>query len=228
VVPPDWTRYTPDDTPDPDGPADRAPVPYRPPQPPTPLRSLDERTVRSTGAALPIVLAVGGMVATAALAGLIFALGGADEPGADQPQTDTGFDALVAALDDERGSTLARRAVIYPDYASVTAPYLPDHPGDERELSYYWDGELAEPSKGTSDEETFDLADVDSAVLDGLCPQVERLVEDPTTCYLIIEKPAADDETPAWISAYASNEFNQTAWIGFGLDGTVVEEHPPS
>jgi hypothetical protein len=157
----------------------------------------------------------------------VFAIAGSeDAPAAGRPQTDKGFDALVAALQEERGSTLVRRAVIYPEYASVATPYKPDDPADERQLDYYWDGELNEPSKTTGDEESFDLATVDSLVLDGLCPQVRKLVEDATNCYLIIEKPDPEDETPAWISAYASNEFNQTAYVEYDLSGTQVEVHP--
>ncbi|WP_408899492.1 hypothetical protein ACJ5H2_10425 [Nocardioides sp. R1-1] len=229
MAPPDWKRYTPDETPDPDGPAGAAPAPYRPPQPPRKVRSLEERTVRRRGVHPAGALIAGvGVLAAVGLPVLLAVGGGEDPPGAGEPQTDRGFDALVAALREERGSTLVRRAVVYPEYASVTAPYRPDDPADERELSYYWDGDLDEPTKGTSDDESFDLADVDSAVLAGLCPQVERLVEDPETCYLIIDSPPAGDETPAWISAYASNEFNQTAYVEFGLDGAVVEEHPPS
>ncbi|MCR1782857.1 hypothetical protein KVF89_09960 [Nocardioides carbamazepini] len=224
MAPPQWQQYSPDDTPDPD--ASPTPPAYQPPKPPKRVRSVAERTVR-TGGGSSVGLAVGGVAAVAGATALIFALaGGSDPPGADAPQTDAGFDALVAALEEETGSTQVRSVVIYPEYAVVDAPYKPEDPSDERELSFYWDGELDEPSKGTGDEEPFDLATVDSAVLDGLCPQVEQLVEDPDGCYLIIERPDAEDETPAWVSAYASNEFNQTAYVEFGLDGAVVEVHP--
>ncbi len=232
MAPRKWKQYRPDDTPDPDGAPSQPPThkPYAPPRKPKPVRSLEERTVRRTGAGgAPVKLIVGGVAAAAVGATLIFSLsGGGDPPGADRPQTDKGFDALVAALQEERGSTLVRRAVIYPEYASVSTPYKVDDPADERELNYYWDGDLNEPSKTTSDDEAFDLATVDSAVLDGLCPQVKKLVEDPTNCYLVIEKPDPDDETPSWIWAYASNEFNQTAYVEYGLDGTQVEVHPAS
>jgi hypothetical protein len=233
VAPRTWKQYRPDDTPEPDGAPAQPPTPkpYAPPkQPkqPKPVRSLDERTIRRTGAGgAPVKLVVGGVVAAVGATTLIFVLsGGSDPPGADEPQTDKGFDALVAALKEERGSTLVRRAVVYPGYASISAPYKPEDPTDERQLDYYWDGDLAEPSKTTGDEESFDLADVDSGVLDRLCPEVRKLVEDPTQCYLVIEKPDPEDETPAWISAYASNEFNQVAYVEYGLDGTQVEVHP--
>ncbi|MBM7520472.1 hypothetical protein [Nocardioides nitrophenolicus] len=230
MAPRRWKQYRPDGTPEPDGAPAQPPThrPYTPPKQPKPVRSLEERTVRRTGGP-SAKLIVGGLVAVAAATTLIVALGGGDDDAAaGQPQTDQGFDALVAALREERDSTLVRRAVIYPEYASVSVPYKPDDPSDERQLDYYWDGELNEPSKTTGDEEAFDLTSVESSVLDALCPQVEKLVEDPTNCYLIIEKPDADDETPAWISAYASNEFNQTAYIEYDLNGTQVEVHPAS
>lgn len=225
-----WKQYRPGKPSAPDGPPASPPTheTYKPPKLPKPVRSLEERTVKVTSGSRTKMVVLG--VAAASLGGgLIFALaGGADDPQTDEPQTDTGFSALLAALDEERGSTVVRRAVIYPTYASITAPYKEDVASDERELSYYWNGELSESGKGTSDTENFDLATVDASVLDGLCPQVEALVEDSEMCYLVIEKPSADDETPSWIWAYASNEFNQAARIEFGLDGTVVETHPAS
>ncbi len=53
----------------------------------------------------------------------------------------------------------------------------------------------------------------------------KALVEDPETCYLILKRPEAEDPTPAWISAYSSNEFQQGGYIEFALDGTEVSRH---
>lgn len=219
MAPPDWKQYSPDETPDDETSATSAV--------PKPVRSLDERTVRRTGG-FPVGIVVGAVAAVGAVAGVILLLGAGGEPGDDEPQSANGFDALVADLDEETGSTTIRRAVIYPDYAVLTVPYDVDDPADERELSYYWDGSFGDPTKGTGDALPFDLATVDGTVLDGLCPQVEELVEDPETCYLVIDKPADDDGTPEWITASTSNEFGQSAQIEFELDGTVVEVRPPS
>lgn len=230
MAPRKWKQYRPDDTPDPEGgpTAPKKPAAYRPPKQPKKVRTLEERTVRRTGGP-PVKLIVGALVAAVGVTTLVFVLsGGEDEPGADQPQTDKGFDALVAALQEERGSSLVRNAIIYPDYAVVDVPYKKDDPADEREISYYWDGELRESTRGTGDEEVFDLADIDSTVLDGLCAHAEKLIEDPEDCSLYITKPDADDPTPEWISASTSNEFNQSAHVDFTLDGTVLEERPPS
>ncbi|WGX94238.1 hypothetical protein [Nocardioides sp. L-11A] len=231
MAPPQWKQYSPDDSPDPEeGPArPRTPTPYRPPKQPRPPRTVDERTVRKRSFhPVGLLIAAGGVAVALGAPVILSVAGSEDSPAAEEPQTDRGFDALVAALREETGSTLARNAVIYPDYAVVDVPYRPDDPADERELVYHWDGELGEPGKDTGDDVVFDLADVDSAVLDGLCPQVEALVEDPETCYLMISGPDPEDSTPAWISVYASNDFRQTAYVEFGLDGTVVEVHPAS
>ncbi|MDQ6525931.1 hypothetical protein RB608_20105 [Nocardioides sp. LHD-245] len=231
MVPPDWKQYTPDDTPDREssgGPG--RPRPYQPPKPATKIRSLDERTVRRRGGP-PVGLAVGGVVAVAGATALIFALAGGsdgDRPAGGEPQTDTGFAALVAALREETGGTVVRNVTIYPDYAVVDVPYRQDDPTDERELSYYWNGDLDEPSKGTGTEAVFDLTQVDAAVLDGLCQHAEALLEDAEECYLYISKPDPEDPTPGWITAGVRNDFNQSAYVDFDLAGNVLEEHPPS
>jgi len=233
VAPRRWKQYRPDGTPDPDGAPAQPPThkPYTPPKPPRPVRTLEERTVRKQRIhPVGLLIAVGAVVVALGTAA-IFAIAGSEDaaaPGADRPQTDKGFDALVAALVDERGSSLVRNAIIYPAYAVVDVPYKLDDLTDEREISYYWDGDLRESTKGTGDEEAFDLADIDSSVLDGLCVQVEKLLEDPTDCSIYISKPDPEDTTPEWLRASTSNEFNQSASIEFALDGTVIEVRPPS
>lgn len=231
MAPRTWKQYRPDDTPDPDGAPARPskPAAYKPPQKPKKVRTLEERTVRRSGIhPVGLLIAVGGVVAALGAAVVFAVAGSEDVPGADQPKTDKGFDALVAALQEERGSSVVRNVIIYPDYAVVDVPYKLDNTADEREISFYWDGELRESTRGTGDEEAFDLADIDSAVLDGLCAHVEKLVEDPEDCSIYIAKPHAEDATPEWLRASTSNEFNQSAYVEFALDGTVLEEHPPS
>ncbi|GAA3543971.1 hypothetical protein [Nocardioides daeguensis] len=231
MAPRKWKQYRPDETPDPDGAPAQPPThqSYRQPKQAKPVRSLEERTVRNRGFHPTGLLITGAALVLTLGAAAAFAIAGSeDAPAADRPQSDKGFDALVAALKEERGSTLVRNAIIYPDYAVVDVPYKLDDLTDEREISYYWNGELSESTKGTGDEETFDLADVDSSVLDGLCVQVKALVEDPTDCSIYISKPSPEDTTPEWIRASTSNEFNQSASIEFALDGTVIEVRPPS
>ncbi|WP_436699673.1 hypothetical protein [Nocardioides sp. BYT-33-1] len=230
MAPPDWKQYSPDDTPDPEAaPArPRPPAPYRPPEQPRPPRTVEERTVRRRPFhPAGMLIAAGGVVVALGVPFVLSVAGNEDAPAADEPQTDKGFDALVAAIGEETGSTLVRNVSIYPDYAVVDVPYKPDDPADERELSYYWDGELDEPTKTTGDEEVFDLTRVDSAVLDGLCQHAEALLEDAEECRLYISAPDPDDPTPEWITAGVDNEFNQSAYVDFDLAGTVLEEHPP-
>lgn len=229
---PTWKRYSPDSTPDGESGANAPKKPkiraYQPPQQPKPVRSLDERTVRRTGPRFPVGLAIGGVAVVGVATTLIVVLsGGGDDPGK-QPQTDKGYDAMVRALEEETGSTLARNVVVYPEYAVIDVPYKPDVPSDKREISYYWDGDLRESTKGTGDEELFDLSRVDSSLLDGMCDQAVALVEDPGDCSLYIAKPDPDDTTPEWIRASVSNEFGQSGSVEFALDGTVIETRPPS
>jgi hypothetical protein len=138
--------------------------------------------------------------------------------GGGRPQTAEGFADLVDAVEDEVGTTEVFEAVIYPEYAVVDVPLKP---GDEREISYHWDGDLSESTKGTSDYVPFDLANVDGSLLEGLCDQAEELVEDPRVCYLIVRRPRENlDE--GWLWAYTNNEFSQGGYISFDLEGNEV------
>lgn len=224
VAPPDWKRYSPDPTPDGE-PADEV-RPYAPASAPKPVRSLRERTVRRHGAGPVLVRAVA-IAVTVGIVGLVgwmlidlVGMAFEDDAEASSPgQSSAGFAELVEALEEETGSTTVFEAVIYPKYAVVEVPFKP---GDERAVRYYWDGDLDETSKGTSDYQPFDLADVDSSLFPDMCDQARRLVEDPKDCYLIVRRPAATDTTPTWISAYISNEFSQGGYIEYDLAGVEV------
>lgn len=224
---PTWKRYRPDPTPDGESGPGPAHQPYRPPKKPKPVRSLEERTVRRTGPRFPAGLVIGGVAVVGVATTLVFVLSGGDDP-EDKPQTDTGFDAMVSALREETGSTLARNVIVYPTYAVIDVPYKPDDPSDEREISYYWDGDLRESTKSTGDEALFDLTRVDASLLPGMCEQVKELVEEPGDCSLYVSKPDPEDTTPEWIRASVSNEFGQSGTIEYALDGSVIETRPPS
>lgn len=137
-------------------------------------------------------------------------------------QSGAGFADLLDALEEETGSTDVFEAVVYPGYTVVEVPFKA---GDERAVRYYWDGDLDETSKGTSDYQPFDLADVDSSFFPDMCDRARRLVEDPKDCYLIIRRPAVADTDSSWISAYISNEFSQGGYIEFDLEGVELERH---
>lgn len=228
MAPPDWKQYSPDPSPDEEPtPAVQA---YRPPPEPAPLRSLEERTVRRTGGS-PALVGVAGVVLVGGVTAGIFALSGGsdDEPappgtaaGKPDVQSPDGFADLVDALRDETGATTVFEVVLYPEYASLDVPF---EPGDVREVSYHWNGALDETGRGNTKDVPFDLATLDASRFEGMCAAVKALVQDPESCYLIIKHPEPEDPTPAWVSAYSSNEFQQGAYVEFGLDGTEVSRH---
>lgn len=130
----------------------------------------------------------------------------------------SGYDDLVRAVEGATGSTTAFEAVLYPAYAVVS---LPVDRSSQREERWYWDGQLeALGSRSTSSYERFDLDSVDAQVLVRLTKRVRRLVEDPTTWYAVVRHPDPDLGASLWV--YASNEFNETAYLGARPDGTVV------
>ncbi|KRA28167.1 MULTISPECIES: hypothetical protein [unclassified Nocardioides] len=221
MTPPDeWTTYNPDSSPD-EEPSGKV-EPYRPPAPPTtPVapRTLQQRTIRQRRS--PVLPLLGAVVAIGLVGWGVVAIVKA-AVGSGEPQTAEGFANLLEDLEDETGSTDVFRAVVYPEYAVVDVPVAAN---DEREISYYWDGGLSESTKGTSDDEVFDLTVVDAAQFAGMCAEVSALIDEPGDCYLIIEKP--DDTFPdranAWISAYVSNEFSQSKYINYDLEGNEVD-----
>ena len=66
---------------------------------------------------------------------------------------------------------------------------------------------------------------VDAAQFAGMCAEVSTLIDEPGDCYLIIEKPddTFPDRAEAWISAYVSNEFSQSKYINYDLEGNEVD-----
>lgn len=131
-----------------------------------------------------------------------------------------GYGDLVDAVEQSTGSTQAFDAVLYPAYAVVS---LPVDRSSQREERWYWDGELESlGSRSTSSYERFDLASVDARVVVRLVKRVRRQVEDPTTWYAIVRHPDPDLGASLWV--YASNEFNETAYLAARPDGTVVHD----
>lgn len=220
VTPPDeWKTYNPDSSPEkePSGQIE----PYRPPTPPsTPVapRTLQQRAIRRRSPVLPLL----GAVVAVGLVGWGVVAIVKSAVGSGEPQSVDGFASLLEDLEDETGSTDVFRAVVYPEYAVVDVPVAAN---DERQISYYWDGGLSESTKGTSDDEVFDLTVVDAAQFDGMCDEVSALIDDPGNCYLIIEKPddTFPDRAEAWVSAYVSNDFSQSAYINYDLEGKEVD-----
>ena len=143
-----------------------------------------------------------------------------------------GFADLVAAIEEETGSSTVFEAVLYPGYAVVDVPV---DATTNREHSYYWDGDLEETgSKSTTDYRRFDLADVDANVVVSIVDQARAKVEDPQSWYSIIRAPS-DFDDGTWIWGYATNEYGESGYLGGDKAGTItwdpeqlLEVHPES
>ena len=189
------------------------------PTPSTPRKQGLPRNLRLLRAGIltgALVVAVGAPVLVASLAsdgsdGLF----GKSEV---QVLTEDGVGDLVAALEEETGSTEVFSATIYPTYAVVR---VPADRTSQREVGYYWDGHDFEPwgSKGTSSNARIDLAEIDAAILPPLVRQARAQVDDPNTWYVIINRDSSDD---GWISAYASNEFSEGGYIEVDRNGKEI------
>ena len=147
---------------------------------------------------IPIGLVVGVIAIIAAIvSGVQSAVSDGDlpvTPGADPGRGEVnvlsaeGFADLVAALEEETGSSTVFEAVLYPGYAVVGVPV--DATSD-REHSFYWDGDLEETgSKSTTAYERFDLADIDPTVVVSVVDQARAKVEDPQSWYSIVRAPS--------------------------------------
>ncbi|GAA4698344.1 hypothetical protein [Nocardioides conyzicola] len=143
---------------------------------------------------------------------------GAAGPADAQVLTAEGYDELVAAVEEETGGTTVFDAVLYPAYAVVSVPV---DATTKRQESWYWDGTdlRSNNSKSTASFDRFDLASVDGAVVVDLVDRVRDLVEDPTSWYAIVRTSDPDGAT-MW--AYASNEYDETAYLGAAADGTIT------
>lgn len=144
------------------------------------------------------------------------------EPGEDGVNVHTvdGFADLVAAVEETSGSTEVFSAVLYPRYAVV---YVPEQATGKRYRYYYWDGRSLEPndSKSTSDDPRIDLTQLDATVMIDLLEQVRSRVEDPTSWYISVDSVASEGPR---MSAYASNEYGEGAYIIATLTGEITYE----
>jgi hypothetical protein len=171
------------------------------------------------GISVPIIIGIKSVVDTAG--GVINEL----NPETPDVISTEGLADLTAALKKETGSTEAFRVVLYPEYAVVTAPA---DANSKRSINYYWNGNLRESNKGTETNGTrFDLAEIDAAVLTKLLGQVRKIVEGATTQYVVVSPPFVDGQED-WISAHATNEFNESGYVSATLDGKVVRKVKPS
>jgi hypothetical protein len=201
----------------------RAPTYQRVPEARPGPRSLEERTVTSRRGGLIALLVA--MVAVMTAPVVAFVVHRAHDAAADDPPpvlTGRGYADLVAAVRAETGGTQAFSAVLYPDYAALD---LPVDASSQRMRSWYWDGELVENTRSTTSVERFDLAEVDMAVVLRLLTRVQSRVEDETSWYVIVHAPGSDGST---YQVYASNEYQETAYVTATPDGTITYRSDPS
>ena len=131
--------------------------------------------------------------------------------------TARGYDRLVREVEAKTGSTVVFGATIYPGYAVINVPVDAD---SQRSFGYYYDGDWQDwGGKGKATEERFDLSRIDGSTVAALVRKVRGKVEDPTT-YVLVNSRGRDDGV--CFSAYATNEFTETAYIDARCNGEVV------
>jgi hypothetical protein len=189
-------------------------VPVAPEEPSLPATVKLPRMLLLIPLGMVLLVAAGVVIAVVALGGD----DGESGPLGGEVLTAQGYDDLVAAVADEAGSSRVFDAVLYPEYAVVS---IPADETTQREESYYWDGSdlSSNDSKSTSSSERFDLTAVDGQVLVDLVARARTLVEEPTTWYAIVRAP---DANGSMVSAYATNEYGETAYLSARSDGTVT------
>ena len=178
---------------------------------------------------IPIGLVIGVIAIIAAIVSGVSSATDEDDlpltPGADPGRGEVnvlsadGFADLVAALEEETGSSTVFEAVLYPGYAVVGVPV---DPTSEREHSFYWDGDLEETgTKTTTGYTRFDLADIDPDVVVSVVDQARAKVENPQSWYSIVRAPGESDND-TWIWGYATNEYGESGYLGSDKAGTIT------
>jgi hypothetical protein len=133
--------------------------------------------------------------------------------------SESGLADLVAALEEETGSSTVFEAVLYPAYAVVDVPV---DATSGREMSLYWDGDLEESgSRGTSDDERFDLAEIDADVVVSAVEQARGRVDDPESWFAIVRAPGEHDHG-TWIYGHSGSQYQESGSLGTDLAGVVT------
>ena len=190
--------------------------------------SLDDLKPKVSATKIIVPLAIVLVIAVVAIGGVLALVGSSIKDslddvssGAAKEDVDVlsagGYQDLLDAINEQTGSTEAYSAALYPTYAVVE---LPVDRTSQREEYWYWDGsELTLSSKSKSTWERTDLSKVNPAVVANMVDQVRGKVDEATTWYAIVRAPDADR---AVIWAYATNDYNETAYLGARRDGTVT------
>ena len=166
-------------------------------------------------------LGIAGVV-TAIFSGIDQAGGPADTPASSvNLQTAEGWSELVAAIDDETGTSRVYDVVVYPEYASINAV------ADEGAMRYVYRGgtfQLFNSPVTPAQGDPIDLADIDPDLIEGLPDQTaERQgMPDYDSAYLIVNTLTGQ---PA-IMVYVQQTGRLSRWSIYDLDGKVIGGTP--
>lgn len=226
--PEEWRVYKSDPTPDPE-PAQQLPyappgahVPYGSAQPPYSGSAPVKTSAAPKLILIMILVAVVGVGVAAAVAIFAAVDGGIGGIGGIDAKDPDDFAKLVDKLEEDKGTTKVQQVGFYTDYDIVYLPYTTD-PGEDRQISYTWrGGGLEEWTRGTSTDPVFDLKDIDTDVIDGMCDPVLKMAEGANLdkCYIFLSKPSDGN---AWFRTSASDDFGRSYWVNYDINGNEVE-----
>ncbi len=78
----------------------------------------------------------------------------------------------------------------------------------------------------TSTDPTFDLAEIDPEVIDGMCDPVLAEADGavPDDCYVFLSRPSEGSE--AWFRATASDDFGRSVFVEYDKNGVEISSGP--
>jgi hypothetical protein len=144
-------------------------------------------------------------------------------PGKPDMYTVDAIDELIEDVEGKTGSTEVFQVGFYDGYAVVTAPA---DATSERYISYYWDGDLSESTKGNGVYQgRFDMKKIDPEVIIKLHDDARRLVEGAIKSnYVFVTAPGDDGGA---INASATNDFGETGNLIATFDGKIITRIKP-
>jgi len=138
--------------------------------------------------------------------------------------TADGFEKFVKATRSAFGTTTVESAAIYPDYASVNI-VVPSNPRRTERWSFRegYDGDLSKSSRAAEDT----VVDMSAINFPALMDAVKRApselgVTDAKLIYIVLDER---DDLPS-MSVYVSNEYSESGYYDFTLDGKETFRYP--
>ena len=161
-------------------------------------------------------------IATALFTGIDQIGGPSDTPTSSvNLQTAEGWSELVAAIEEETGTSRVYDAVVYPEYASINAVV------DEGAMRYVYRGgafQLSNSPVTPATHDPVDLADIDAELVEGLLDRTAKRqgMPDYDSAYLIINSMGGQ---PA-IMVYVQQQGRLSRWSIYDIDGKVIGGTP--